>query len=133
MQYSSKEYARALYEVIRGMKDKEAEQAIVKFVADMKSRGLLALLPEILKALPTTIKMVDGIEDVVIESAHDLDDATVAGAVKALGKKQSEVEVRQIINPEIIGGIKVRGRDTVLDASLRGRIQKLREEFAKQN
>jgi len=120
-----------LYEVIRDSDDAAAEQAIKKFIDDMKERGQLALLPEILKEMPAAIKTVEGIEDVTIESAHDIDEQTVLDAVKALGKTEDKVEVTRIKNPELIGGIKIRGRDTVIDATLKGRLMKLRDAFAK--
>ncbi len=131
MRYSANEYARALYEVIRDKSDSESEQTINKFLSDMKDRGQMALLPEILKEMPDAIKATEGIEDVLIETAYDIDDQTVSAALRALGKNESEVEVTTAKNPELLGGIKVKGRDTVMDASLKGRLNMLREAFAR--
>jgi F-type H+-transporting ATPase subunit delta len=132
MRYSAAEYAQALYWVMRTKSDTEVEQAIGEFVIDMQRRGLLALLPEIQKELPAAIKTIEGIEDIVIESAYTLDDDMVKASLTALGKDEKKVEVSRIINQHLIGGIRIRGQDTVLDASFRGRLQKLKDAFVKQ-
>ncbi|MBU0624844.1 F0F1 ATP synthase subunit delta [Patescibacteria group bacterium] len=131
MRYSAKEYARALYEVLREQDSKTAEKTIKNFVTNLREHRLVALLPEILKELPAASKKVDGIEDVLIESAYEIDPATQAAALRALNKTAAQVEVTKTCKPNLIGGIRVRGRDTVFDATLKGRLQKLREALAK--
>jgi len=66
---------------------------------------------------------------VLIESAHEIDQATAEAALKALGKRAEDVEVTLAQNEGLIGGIRVKGRDTVIDASVRGRLNKLRDAF----
>ncbi|MFC1638964.1 FoF1 ATP synthase subunit delta [Patescibacteria group bacterium] len=131
MRYSAAEYARALYEVTREQDDAAARQTVERFVTDMKARGLLAILPEVLREMPAAARAADGIEDVEIEVAHELDKETRKAAVAALGKKEDEVEVTERVNPDVIGGIRVRGRDTAVDATVRGRLERLRLAFNK--
>jgi F-type H+-transporting ATPase subunit delta len=131
MRYTASEYARALYEVLSEQDESQADETISRFVSDMKDRGQLALLPEVLKEMPAAIKNAQGIEDVLIESAHEIDQATAEAALKALGKRAEDVEVTLAQNEGLIGGIRVKGRDTVIDASVRGRLNKLRDAFLK--
>lgn len=63
-----------------------------------------------------------------IRSAIDLDDATVARLEEALSRKTGrEVQARVVVDPAVIGGIVTRVGDTVIDGTLRGRLESLRE------
>ena len=65
-----------------------------------------------------------------VRSAIDLDEATVArlGAQLAVvtGKR---VKVNVIVDPSIVGGIVTKIDDTILDGSIRNRLQQLREAW----
>jgi F-type H+-transporting ATPase subunit delta len=131
MIYSSSEYAEALYMSVRDKKDAEAKKTLVEFISSMEERGLVALLPEIMKAMPKAIKKVEGTEDVLIESAHELDEKTKNAAVSAIGRKAEEVDIQTRVNPELLGGIKVRGKDTLYDATLKNKLGRLRDSFVR--
>ncbi|MBO4488407.1 MAG: ATP synthase F1 subunit delta [Bacteroidales bacterium] len=45
-------------------------------------------------------------------------------------KTQSTVEIKQVVDPEIIGGILIKFDDYFIDASVISKINKLRQEFA---
>jgi len=131
MIYSSAEYAEALYLSIREKSDGDIKRAVTGFVSSMEKRGLIALLPEIMKAMPAAIKKVEGTEDVLVETAHGISEKMAAEAVKAIGKKAEEVEITSRVNPELLGGVRVRGKDTLYDATLKNRLGRLREAFIK--
>ncbi|MCQ2285857.1 MAG: ATP synthase F1 subunit delta, partial [Bacteroidales bacterium] len=46
------------------------------------------------------------------------------------GQTKSSIEIEQIIKPDIIGGFIIKIEDFLIDASLRGKINKLKMEFA---
>jgi F-type H+-transporting ATPase subunit delta len=131
MRYGAKEYARALYEELRKQSENAAKKTIKRFVADLMERRLAALLPEIIKELPAAIKKTDDIEDVIIESAHELDQTTQNAILQILDKNSERIEVTVIRNPKLIGGIRIRGRDTLFDATVKGKLQKLRTILVK--
>ena len=69
---------------------------------------------------------------VTVTSAIPLDDATV----KHIGDRIAEQTNRQVelssnVDPEILGGIVVRVGNSVLDASIRARLEKLRKQVAR--
>lgn len=88
--------------------------------------GRLALLPEIASTFEELKAQDEGTLDAEITSAAKLNDAQVKTLVSRLqikfGKK---VEATVKVDPEIIGGIKIVVGDTVIDASVRGRLQEL--------
>ena len=65
-----------------------------------------------------------------VRSAYPLDDATVARLATALGKAtNTKVTVKVIIDPTVLGGIVARVGDTVIDGSVRSRLDQLRDVF----
>ena len=43
---------------------------------------------------------------------------------------QHTIEIKQIVNPDIIGGIMIKMGDYIFDASILAKINKLKNEFA---
>ena len=68
--------------------------------------------------------------DVELVSAFPMEDADVSGLVAALKKRLGvEVRVSKQVDPSLIGGVLVRAGDTVIDGSVRGRLNKLVEQL----
>ena len=62
-----------------------------------------------------------------IRTAVPLDEATVERLAAALGRVTgSEVEVRTVVDPSIVGGIVARVGDTVIDGSVASKLESLR-------
>jgi len=132
MMYTSKEYAEALYSGVRDLKNnKEAAAAVRRFVTKMEERGLIALLPLVLRELPAAARRLDDIEEVTVESAHELDSELADRAVRLIGVDRDRADVTRRINPELLGGIRVRGRDTVYDTTLKSHLAALKERFVR--
>lgn len=129
MRYSAEQYAKALYQVLRDKDEDEIRKTIEKFVSDMKEDGLIALLPAILEEMPPAIKQAEGIEDIYVDIAHEIRDDLQELALDILDKKEGEAEVSVRVRPEVIGGIRIRGKDTVYDATVKNRIDRLRDSF----
>jgi len=68
--------------------------------------------------------------DVELVSAFPMEDADVAGLVASLKKRLGvEVRVSKQVDPSLIGGVLIRAGDTVIDGSVRGRLNKLAEQL----
>jgi F-type H+-transporting ATPase subunit delta len=86
----------------------------------------LALLPEIASIYEDLKAQDEGTLDAEITAAAKLDDKQVKMLVSQLQVKfGKKVEAHVKVDPEIIGGIKIVVGDTVIDASVRGRLQEL--------
>ena len=69
---------------------------------------------------------------VEVTSAVKLDDSTVASIGESIGKQLNRtVELASSVDPEIIGGIVLRVGNLVMDASIRTRLEKLRQQVAR--
>lgn len=102
----------------------------VQFVAMLVAKKRLALVPFVAKLFDRAKVDAAGELPVVIESARPLQDAYLERLLVCLKKRFGRVlqpEVRQ--NPQLIDGVVVRAGDRVIDASLRGRLQALRQQL----
>ncbi|MHB1571314.1 MAG: ATP synthase F1 subunit delta [Solirubrobacteraceae bacterium] len=68
---------------------------------------------------------------VQITSAISLDEATIAHLSDTIGKQTDRVvEVQADVDPQIIGGVVLRVGNTILDASIKSRLEQLRKQVA---
>ncbi len=98
-------------------------QNLIKLLVEY---GRLAILPEIALIYEEQKAQDEGTLDAEITAATQPDDAQVKALVAQLQTKfGKKVEATVKVDPEIIGGIKIVVGDTVIDASVRGRLQEL--------
>ncbi len=119
MKLSPKDWARALYEATKTLSDKEAAARISRFAQSLVAQGLGSLLPAVVEALPSAANAADGIEEVTVESAHELSPRTVEEILRAAGIDHRKAAVDRRTVPELIAGVRIRRRDSVIDASAR--------------
>ncbi len=70
--------------------------------------------------------IVEAIAESAVELTNDELSALVAKLSELTGKK---IEINTKVNPELIGGVKVRIGDRVFDSTLKGHLDKVREEM----
>jgi F-type H+-transporting ATPase subunit delta len=69
---------------------------------------------------------------VTITSAVALDEATVRSIGDAIGQQTGQrVELTANVDPDVLGGLVVRVGNSILDASIRNRLEKLRRSVAR--
>ena len=65
--------------------------------------------------------------------AAPLDDLERAALVEALERRTGkQIELQVQVNPEIIGGVVVRMQDTVIDGSVKGSLERIREQMLRE-
>ena len=73
----------------------------------------------------------EGISDVDVISAYPLDDAQINSVSDAISKRLGKkVDINTADDKDLIGGVIIRVGDSVIDASLRGRLKELNGVFA---
>ena len=69
---------------------------------------------------------------VQVTSAIELDESTVGRFGDAIGEQTGRrIELTSEVDPDILGGIVLRVGNSILDASIRNRLEKLRKQVAK--
>jgi F-type H+-transporting ATPase subunit delta len=105
--------------------DKLDTQAI-NLVKLLVEYGRLNLLPEIARLFEEFKAAEEGVVEAEIVAAAKPDDAQVKALVSQLEARfKRRVEAQVNVDPEIIGGVKIVVGDTVIDASVRGRLQEM--------
>jgi F-type H+-transporting ATPase subunit delta len=67
-----------------------------------------------------------------VTAAVELDEGTVAAIGERIGEQTGRrVELRSTVDPDILGGIVLRVGNSVLDASVRNRLEQLRKQVAR--
>lgn len=102
---------------------------------DTQGQNFVAILAEYdrLVLLPTIADLFDAMKanhektmEVAIESAYDVDDSArekLAAALQA--RLQRDVVLTTSVDSELIGGVIIRAGDTVIDNSVRGKLERL--------
>lgn len=104
-----------------------ASRLTTNFVNLVISQGRASDLGSIADKLAHQKAKAMGGDVAEIRSAVPLDDATVQRLAGALARSIGrQVEVRTIVDPAVLGGIVATVGDTVIDGSVRGRLESLR-------
>jgi F-type H+-transporting ATPase subunit delta len=110
----------------------DADPAIVNFLKLLIEKHRMPVLFRIRSNLDALWEEENKLLPVEITSAVELDEATV----RQLGDRISEQTGRQVelsarVEPDILGGIVVQVGNSVLDASVRNRLEQLRRQVVK--
>ncbi|MCX2978216.1 F0F1 ATP synthase subunit delta [Candidatus Marimicrobium litorale] len=98
------------------------------FISILAANKRLTLVPEIHKQFELYKANQEKSVDVEVISAFELPEETVTQLASALGQKLArQVKVSSSTDSDLLGGVLIRAGDTVIDGSVRGRLNKLAE------
>lgn len=99
----------------------------------LADNGRLRVLPAIARALREEADRRAGIVRAHVASAAPLTDAYVARLTQALEARfQKKVVVQRTVDPSLIAGVVTRVGDTIIDGSIRARLNELKTELMPQ-
>ena len=121
---------RAVIDDLLGGRASRTTATVIGMIAGLNR---MSELGEISKQLSERSAAAVGKKLAEVRSAIELDDATVQRLAAALEKQiGTAVEVRTVVDPSIVGGIVARVGDTVIDGSVRSRLDSLRQALGNQ-
>ena len=120
---SRKELAIALLEVAQTEKD--TQQLAKKIAAYLISEGRAGEIELLARDLERLQHENSGLLEIRVESAHELNDA-VRRTIESLFEAKQKV-VHESVHKDIIGGVRVRAQDQILDLSVRTRLRQLKQ------
>ena len=89
--------------------------------------GRLAALPEIARQFHALVNARSGVSDATIESAFPIDAAQLPEVVASLEKRFGrKLNPSVVVDPSLIGGIRVVVGDEVLDTSVKARLEQMK-------
>ncbi len=93
-------------------------------------RGRLAILPRVADELKRLVDREHNVVVATVTSAQPLEPGELAAvAERVAATSGARVETHEVVDPGLIGGLTVRVGDRLIDASVRGRLARLRESL----
>ncbi len=133
MRIKARQYAQALLEALKDKNEKGAKSAIDNFIKLLAQNNDLKLADEICVQTEKIFNEEKGISEAEVISAGKLG----SGALKSVKDDiQDEsgarkINLKNIVDKSILGGMIVKYGDKVLDSSLRMRLGELRKQLVK--
>jgi ATP synthase F1 delta subunit len=125
--FSTEEKKDALGNLLEG-----ADEAVTNFLELLVEKHRMPAIFRIRRELDSLWADANQLLPVTITSAVELDGSTVEGIGTAIGEQTGrKVELTTTVDPDVLGGIVLRVGNSILDASIRNRLEQLRRQVAK--
>ncbi len=107
-----------------------SDETVVNFVRLIAEKGRAGELGEIADELDTLVAAEQRILDVEITTAHELSEAEFRRILEKIESASGRtVQAERSVDPDLIGGIVLQAGSLRLDASVRGRLERLRHDL----
>ena len=107
-----------------------ADELVGNFVRLVAEKGRAAELAESVAELDALVAEAEHILDVQLTTAHELSDDAFGRILSSIEEQSGrKVQASRQVDPDLIGGIVLQAGSMRLDASVRGRLERLRHEL----
>jgi len=133
MKVTAKQYALSLLEITDGKDSKKLEEAILKFSQLIKDNNQLNQIDKILYHFRKLYNQRHNIKEAQINTAQEVNKdelEKIENYLQGLNKDET-LEFKVNIKQEIIGGIVLKYGDKIIDASLKTRLNQLKNSLLK--
>lgn len=131
MKVSDKQYAQVLWELSTDKKEKELPKIISRFFSFLKEKQAGHRFGAILQELEGILEENNKEFSLDIQSAHSLSPETKKELEKYFSDKYGAQKIswKEKVVPELLGAFVLRHKSLLLDASLKYRLQKLKNKL----
>ena len=126
MKLSAQSYGKVLYELTKDAAAKEMDKIIEQYILFLAREQMLNKIQYIIKEFVDYAKEKNGISQLKITSARSLPQSEIDNIAKHFGKK---VEASVEVDEEILGGVVIKNKNKILDASLKTQLKKLKTQL----
>ena len=125
--FSTEEKKDGLHRTIDG-----ASEPVMNFLELLVEKHRMPAIFRIRREFDAMWREENKLLPVQLTSAIALDDQTVENLGRTIGERTGrKVDVTATVNPDILGGIVLRVGNSILDASIRNRLESLRKQVAR--
>jgi ATP synthase F1 delta subunit len=125
--FSTQEKKDSLHRAVEG-----ADDTVVNFLELLVEKHRMPAIFRIRRVLDAMWREENKMLPVQLTSAIELDAETVENLGRTIGERTGrKVDVTATVNPDILGGIVLRVGNSILDASIRNRLESLRKQVAR--
>ncbi len=116
-----------VFDLITGVAKVDLPDAAKNFLRTVIENGRLNALPEMANQFRALKNAQSGSSDAVVHSAFPIDGAALAELAVTLEKQfKRKLNLSVVLQPELIGGIRVVVGDEVLDTSVKARLEQMK-------
>jgi F-type H+-transporting ATPase subunit delta len=110
----------------------DADETVLNFLELLVEKHRMPAMFRIRREFDELWERENRLLPVQVTSAIELDENTVKQIGDAIGKQTGQrIELTSQVDPDILGGIVLRVGNSILDASIRNRLEQLRKQVAK--
>jgi F-type H+-transporting ATPase subunit delta len=110
---------------------KDADELVRNFLRLVAEKGRAPLIEEIAHEYDALVAAEEKILNVELTTAYELSDAEASSIVKQIEEASGQrVEAERSVDPALVGGLVLRAGSLEVDSSVRGRLNRLRQELA---
>ncbi|MCK6075721.1 F0F1 ATP synthase subunit delta [Paenibacillus silvae] len=116
--------------VIQASLDGKVSEPVLRTVQLLIERGRVELLEELLSDYVKIEGDSLGIADAHVYSTYALNDEEKEAVAREFGSRvNKKIRIENIVDPALLGGLKVAIGDTIYDGSLAGKLERLEQSF----
>jgi F-type H+-transporting ATPase subunit delta len=119
-----RQYAVALYQTLKDLPDNKLTSALQKFTALLAKDHKLKQANKIIDEFARYAKKQDGVVEIEITAARELDEKILKKIKNSFGEK---VEATIRLDENVLGGVKIKMENKILDGSLKTQLNKLKQ------
>jgi F-type H+-transporting ATPase subunit delta len=125
--FSTEEKKEGLHKAIS-----DADETVVNFLELLLENHRMPALHRIRREYDNLWREENQLLPVQVTSAVELDDDTIRSIGDRIGEQTGrKVELSSSVDPDLVGGIVLRVGNSILDASIRNRLEQLRKQVAR--
>lgn len=128
---SINDYAQAIYDLVKS-EPNQCGRYLTGLNKVLSRERKTSLMPLILTQIEFLVAQEAGIKIIEIETATPISESERSKIINQLTKKikrQEVIELREVIRPSLIGGLKIKIGDQVIDDSIQTKLADLRARF----
>ena len=123
--------AAQVYDLMVAVVKTPLSPQVSNFLRAVLDNGRLDALPEIASQFHALVNAQSGVSDATVYSAFPIDATQLAEVVTTLEKRFArKLNASVVVQPELIGGIRVVVGDEVLDTSVKARLEQMKVALA---
>jgi F-type H+-transporting ATPase subunit delta len=117
-------------DIVRQLLGTRISPAALRLTSLLVERGKVRALPRVSAEFNRQLNAHRGVVEATVTSAVSLTaDETAAIRSRVEAMAGSAVELTLEVDPDLLGGLTIQVRDRLLDASIRGRLERLRDQL----
>jgi F-type H+-transporting ATPase subunit delta len=133
MKITANQYAKTLFEITADKTKQEIDAVVANFLKVLIKNRKIKLATKIIEKFSEIFNKENGIVEAEVTTKSDMGQATSDKIKKFIKEKYKteKVEINNVIDEKIQGGIIIRVGDEVMDASISNQLKNLKIQLAK--